>query len=108
MGRETAGQQIIAQADAGMPAGRISDVQADIAAQLLSEARTAEGQASAREYDWTAETLVRELEELDEPGLTPGAPHPDPGLAAKGWHVCGHGIYTRHPDGPLQAEPEAC
>jgi hypothetical protein len=46
--------------------------------------------------------------ELDEPGLTPGAPHPDPTLAAKGWHVCGHGIYTRHPDGPLEAEPEAC
>ena len=46
--------------------------------------------------------------ELDEPSLTPGAPHPDPTLAAKGWHVCRHGIYTRHPDGPLEAEPEAC
>ena len=29
-------------------------------------------------------------------------------LAAKGWHVCDHGIYTRDPDGQLQAEPEAC
>ncbi len=47
-------------------------------------------------------------QKLDEPGLTPGAPHPDAALAAKGWHVCDHGIYTRHPDGPLQAEPEAC
>jgi hypothetical protein len=108
LGRETAGQHIIAQADAGMPTGRISDVQAGIAAHLLSEARTAEGQAFAREYDWTAETLVRELKELDKPGPTPGAPHPDPALAAQGWHVCGHGIYTRHPDGQLQAEPEAC
>jgi hypothetical protein len=68
LGQETAGQQITAQADAGMP----------------------------------------NLKELDEPGLIPGAPHPDPVLAAKGWHVCRHGIYTRHPDGPLQAEPEAC
>jgi hypothetical protein len=108
LGRETAGQQIIAQAGAGMPAGRISDVQADTAAHLLSEAHTAEGHAFAREYDWTAETLVRELKELDEPRLTPGAAHPDPALAAQGWHVCGHGIYTRHPDGQLQAEPEAC
>jgi hypothetical protein len=108
LGRETAGQQIIAQADAGMAAGRIGDVQAGIAAHLLSEARTPEGQAFAREYDWTAQTLVRDLKELDEPGLTPGTPHPDPALAAKGWHVCDHGIYTRHPDGPLQAEPEAC
>jgi hypothetical protein len=108
LGRETAGQQITAQADAGMPTGRIGQVQADTAADLLSEARTPEGQAFAREYDWAAQTLVRDLKELDEPGLTPGAPHPDPYLAAKGWHVCGHGIYTRHPDGPLQAEPEAC
>ena len=68
LGRETAGRQITAQADAGMP----------------------------------------NLKELDEPSLTPGAPHPDPTLAAKGWHVCDHGIYTRHPDGQLEAEPEGC
>ena len=108
LGQETAGQQITAQADAGMPTDRIGHVQADIAAHLLSEARTPEGQAFAREYDWTAQTLARDLKELDEPSLTPGAPHPDPALAAKGWHVCDHGIYTRHPDGPLQPEPEAC
>jgi hypothetical protein len=108
LGRETAGQQVIAQADAGMPTDRIRHAQADIAAYLLSEARTPEGQAFAREYDWAAETLVSDLKEPDGPGLTPGAPHPDPALAAKGWHVCDHGIYTRHPDGPLQAEPEAC
>jgi hypothetical protein len=67
LGRETAGQQIIAQADAGMPAGRIGHGQAGIAAHLLSEARTPEGQAFAREYDWAAETLVRELRELEQP-----------------------------------------
>jgi hypothetical protein len=107
LGRETAGQQLIAQADAGTPTGRIGHVHADIAAHLLGEARTAEGQAFAREYDWAAGTLVRDLKELDEPGLTPGAPHPDAALAARGWHVCGHGIYTRHPDGHLETEPEA-
>ena len=68
LGQETAGQQITAQAGAGVPS----------------------------------------LKELGEPSLIPGTPHPDPALAAKGWHVCDHGIYTRHPDGPLQAEPEAC
>jgi hypothetical protein len=106
--REPAGQQITAQTDAGKPTGRIGHVQADIVAHLPSEARTPEGQAFAYEGDTTAETLVHELNELDEPGLTPGAPHPDPYLAARGWHVCNHGIYTRHPDGQLQDEPEAC
>ena len=107
-GRETAGRQDTAQADPGMPTGGIGYVQADVAAHLLSEARTSEGQALARDYDWAAETLAGELKEADEPGLIPGAPHPDPALAARGWHVCSHGIYTRHPDGPLEAEPEAC
>jgi hypothetical protein len=76
LGQETAGQQITAQADAGMPN--------------------------------LADAGMPNLKELDEPSLIPGTPHPDPVLAAKGWHVCRHGIYTRHRDGPLQAEPEAC
>jgi hypothetical protein len=29
--------------------------------------------------------------------MTPGAPHPDPVLAAKGWQASGHGTYIRHP-----------
>jgi len=30
----------------------------------------------------------------------PGPPHPDPVLAAKGWHLCGYdpGIYVRDTD----------
>jgi predicted GIY-YIG superfamily endonuclease len=107
-GFHTADQLIWAQADAGMPADTIARHQEDITASLLSDAQTADGQAFAREYADTAGTYLRDLKELDEPGLTPGAPHPDPALAAKGWHVCDHGIYTRHPDGQLQAEPEAC
>jgi hypothetical protein len=26
---------------------------------------------------------------------TPGQPHPDPALAALGWHRCEHGIYVK-------------
>ena len=36
--------------------------------------------------------------------MTPGAPHPDPGLAAKGWQASGHGTYMRRPP---QAQAEA-
>src|SRR5262249_30881380 len=107
-GFQTADQLIRAQADAGMSQDAIAGHRKDTAAGLLSDAQPADGQAFAREYADTAGTYLRDLKELDQPGLTPGAPHPDPSLAAKGWHVCDHGIYTRHPDGQLQAEPEAC
>lgn len=62
----------------------------------------------AREYANTAATTVRDLKELDEPGLTPEAPHPDANLAAKSWHESDHGIRICHPDDELQVEPEAC
>jgi hypothetical protein len=107
-GFQTADQLIRAQADAGMTPEAISRHQEEITASLLSDAQTADGQAFAREYADTAGTYLRDLKELDEPGLTPGAPHPDPALAAKGWHVCKHGIYTRRPDAEHEAEPEAC
>ena len=81
---------------------RPAESTADFLSRAKAEAQTAEA------GQWNDGTYVRDLKELDEPGLTPGTPHPDPALAAKGWHVCDHGIYTRHPDGPLQAEPEAC
>src|SRR5215472_17925974 len=96
LGRETTGQQTTAHTGTGMPTGSIPHEHADIPAVLPSQARTPKSQASAREYDRAAKTLIREPKQLEEPGLTPGAPHPDPALAAKGWHVCSHGIYTRH------------
>ncbi len=69
LGRQTAGQQITTQADAGMPADRIGQVQQGISTHLLNEARTPEGWAFASEYDWTAETLVHELREMErQPG----------------------------------------
>jgi hypothetical protein len=101
------GQITRAQADAGMTPGAAGRHQ-EQTASLPAGAKTTEGRAFAREYAATTDTYMRDLKELDEPSLTPGALHPDPTLAAKGWHVCDHGIYTRHPDGPLQAEPEAC
>jgi hypothetical protein len=76
----------------------------DFLSRAKAEAQAAEGGR------WDDGIYVRDLKELGEPGLTPGGPHPDPALAAKGWHVCGHGIYARHPGRPRQAEaePEAC
>ncbi len=76
LGRESAGQQITAQADAGMPADRIGQVQQDISAHLLSEARTPEGRVFASEYDWAAETLVHELRQMEQ--------RPGPELEAAG------------------------
>lgn len=65
---------------------------------------TPEGQAYARAFSDTAAAYVKELRERDplpEPDRTPGALHPDPFLASRGWHVNKHGIYTR------RAEPES-
>ncbi len=107
-GFQAADQVIRAQAGAGMSPEATGRRQEKTVASLLSDAQTTEGQAFAREYAGTTSTGLRDLKEPGEPGLTPGTPHPDPALAAKGWHVCDHGIYTRHPDGPLQPEPEAC
>ena len=71
----------------------------------LNDIRILEGQAYARALSDTAATYVRELRERDplsEPDRTPGALHPDPFLAERGWHVNEHGIYTRY----AQPEPQ--
>ena len=115
-GGRTAGQLVIAQADAGMDPGRIAGKQEDIAAGLLSEAETEEGRRFAQGYDWTAEALMRDLQDAAEgrepqplprvlseaerapeaapvaAGLEDGTPHPQ--LAHLGWEVRG-GIYQR-------------
>jgi len=67
---------------------------------LLASPDTPEGQAYTRALSEAAATEVAELrarEPLPEPDRTPGAPHPDPFLAARGWHVSQHGLYTRRP-----------
>jgi hypothetical protein len=94
------------QAVAGMASERPEEGQAETAARLLTDTGTAVGQAYSRAFSDTAATYVRELRERDplpEPDRTPGALHPDPFLASRGWHMNQHGIYTRRPD----SEPEA-
>ena len=98
-GAETAAQIVCAQASAGMEPDRIGAHHEDLAAGLLSDAATPDGQAFARGYDDTAATLAADLRA--EAGRAPqaagqpdGTPHSDPFLAARGWHV-DRGMYTR-------------
>jgi hypothetical protein len=108
-GAETAADLIIQQADAGMTPERVADSQHEIATWLLNDASTPEGQAYARAFSDTAATCVSDLRERDprpEPDRTPGAPHPDPFLASRGWHVNHHSIYSRTPDLQAAVRPE--
>jgi hypothetical protein len=108
-GAGTAQMLITRQAGAGMAADRIDEHHHDLAASLFSSATTADGLAFAEEYDRTAETLVSELRQLErpEPDRSPGAPHPDPQLAAKGWQACehGHGVFVRARDREADRTP---
>jgi hypothetical protein len=110
------------QGDAGKPVGPAiqptgasaapdgpEDSQNELAARLLNDASTPEGRAYGRAFSDTAATYVRELRERDplpEPDRMPGAPHPDPFLAGRGWQVNEHGIYTRRAHPEPQAPPE--
>jgi len=108
-GAETAAGLIIQQADAGMTPERVADSQHEVATWLLNDASTPEGQAYARAFSETAATYVRELRERDplpEPDRTPGAAHPDPFLASRGWHANWHGIYSRKPEPQAAPLPE--
>jgi hypothetical protein len=100
---ETTGAAITQQTGAGMTPGAAGHGQDEIAIRLLDDASTPEGQACATAFSHAGAGRVREPRERDrlpEPDRTPGAPHPDPFLASRGWHVNKHGIYTR------TAEPE--
>jgi hypothetical protein len=100
-GAEPSADPITQQADAGMTPQHAGDGQDAIADRLLTDASTPEGQAYARAFAETAAAHVKELRERDplpEPDRTPGAPHPDPFLADRGWHVNEHGVYTRKPE----------
>ena len=85
------------------------DSQNELTPRLLNDASTPEGRAYARAFSDTAATYVRELRERDplpEPDRMPGAPHPEPFLAGRGWQVNEHGIYTRRAQPEPQAPPE--
>jgi hypothetical protein len=97
------------QAGAGVAPQRLEECQEEAAARLLNDASTAVGQAYARAFSDNAATYVRELRERDplpEPDRTPGAPHPDPLLASRGWHMNQHGIYTRRTGPESEAAPQ--
>lgn len=65
LGQQVAEQTITVQADAGMSPDRIERVQEEISARNLSEATTRAAKHFAKEYDETARTLVRELQEME-------------------------------------------
>lgn len=95
---ETTADAIIRQADAGMTPGAAGHGQDQITVRLLNDPSTSEGQACANASSHAAAGRVGEPRERDrqpEPDRIPGAPHPDPFLASRGWHVNEHGIYTR-------------
>jgi hypothetical protein len=97
------------QADASTRPEHLADSRDEIAARLLNDASTPEGQAYARAFSDSAAAYVRELRQrapLPEPDRTAGAPHPDPFLAGRGWHMNEHGIYTRHATPEPQTPPE--
>jgi hypothetical protein len=82
----------------GLAPERVEESRAEIAARLLNDPSTPEGQAFAQAVSDTTAAHVRELRERDplpEPGRIPGTPHPQQFLANRGWHVNEHGIYCR-------------
>jgi hypothetical protein len=92
-------------ADTGTAPKPARDIQDEITARPLTSPDTPEGQAYARALSDDAAAYVRELRQRDplpEPDRTPGAPHPDPFLAARGWQMNERGLYTR----PTQAQPQ--
>jgi hypothetical protein len=81
---------------------------------ILDDPVTPEGRAFAKALSQTAAHYAREKQRSDplpEPDRTPGAPHPDPFLASRGWHVNKHGVYVRRaepePEAPRDRELEA-
>ena len=100
-GAEPSADPITQRTDAGITPQRAGDSQNASVDRLLNDVSTPEGQAYARAFSDTAAAHMKELRERDhlpEPDHTPGAPHPDPFLADRGWHVNEHGIYTRRPE----------
>jgi predicted GIY-YIG superfamily endonuclease len=112
VGAEAAQQIIAAQAAAGMSVDRMAHHHHDTASWLFSEATTSDAEKYAEGYAWTAEMLIGELREKERPvpDRSPGAPHPDPFLAERGWQACGHGdgVYVRRPVRQVNREAEAC
>ena len=102
--------QARAEAAAGPTTGpaRAGDGRDATPDRVLASPGTPEGQAYTRALSEAAAAEVAEVrarEPLPEPDRTPGAVHPDPVLAARGWHVSEHGLYTRRPTTQPQPAP---
>jgi hypothetical protein len=96
------------QGDAAMTPERGGRTQDEITSRLPKDPITPEGHAYARAFADTAAADLRKLREQDplpEPDRTPGASHPDPFLASRGWHMNEHGIYTRKPEPQMPPHP---
>jgi hypothetical protein len=80
---------------------RVREIWADIPQEL----GTHEAWQLARPFLRSAQLEAdRALHGEGEPDRTPGAPHPDPVMAAKGWHVGPDTFYTcRQPEAELEA-----
>ena len=107
-GTEASTDIVNGQADVDMTPERAGSSQDEITNRLLNDPITPEGQAYARAFSDTATDLrqLREQDPLPEPDRTPGAPHPDPFLASRGWHMNEHGIYTRKAEPQVPPRPE--
>jgi hypothetical protein len=108
-GLEPHADPAIRQLGAGMPPEHDGDSQYEVTTRRLDDTRTAEGRAYTRAFSGSAATRVRKLRERDplpEPDRRPGAPHPDPFLASRGWHINNHGIYARRAEPEPQVPPE--
>jgi hypothetical protein len=108
-GTEASTDIVIGQADVDMTPERAGSSQDEITNRLLNDPITPEGQAYARAFSDTAAANVKELRKRDplpEPDRTLGAPHPDPFLANRGWHMNEHGIYTRKPEPQVPPQPQ--
>lgn len=128
LGYQDAARIITAQYAGGIDLDRIAAHHQDVAARLLNDAQTAAGRAYARQYDQTARSLVADLRTdaaharallagrtvrlpngaltAEAASLPDGCPHPDPRLAANGWHVQ-RGVFTRR-RAETTAGREAC
>jgi hypothetical protein len=107
LGHDTAARTVASMYGAGMDLDRIKALTDDTSARLITAAQTAWGRAFGSELGHAADSLIRDLREDAAAArggscaaVQPdGTPHPDPNLAAKGWHVQS-GIYTRRESQP--------
>jgi hypothetical protein len=86
------------QADAGAAPDAVQRHGDDATAMLLANGTTRADRAYTAAYSGAAAGLAAELRDLDQPAPEPGTPHPDPWLAARGWHVHRTGVYVRDAD----------